>query len=67
MMKGKGMVGVPKLGPSHPNDVRDIFAHKVSKCPCTCARLDLPSTVLSLVERSSDSIIPQVAIRDAGL
>lgn len=61
------MVGVPTLGPSHPNDGQDIFARRVSKRPCTGARLDLPSAVPSLVERSSDSIIPQVAVRDADL
>lgn len=67
MMKGKGMVGVSTLGPSHPNDVQDVFAHRVSKHPCMGAGLGLPSPVLSLVERSSYSIIPQVAVRDADL
>ena len=67
MMKGKGVVGVPTLGPSHPNVVRDVFAHRVSQHPCTGARPGLPSRVLSLVERSSHSIVPQVAVRDADL
>ena len=49
-MKGKGMVGVSTLGPSHPNDVQDVFAHRVSKHPCMGAGLGLPSPVLSCWE-----------------